>query len=120
VVGILWILAALGAIAGWIVSGIMASQRGGLEGRKFYFLQLGLSILAVVILFLVIVVPSFNCSGFLCGLYEIFIFMGLGTLVLLVWPLILIAVIKNKFKGNSPTSSALKEDLIDDLENEIQ
>jgi hypothetical protein len=118
--GILWILAALGAIAAWIVSGIMASQRGGLAGRKFYFLHLGLSILSVVILFLVVVVPSFNCSGFLCGLYEIFVFIGLGTIVLLVWPLILIPIIKSKFKGNSPTSSALKDDLIDDLENEIQ
>ncbi len=118
--GILWVLALLGAVAAWIVSGVMASQRGGTKGRKFYFIQLAFCIAAIALLFMIIVVPVMNCSGFLCGLGEILAFIGLGTLVLLVWPLILIPIIKNKYRGKAPASSTMNDELIDDLDNEIE
>lgn len=112
--GVLVLLGLVGAVVAWVISAVIAYQKGAANGLKFFFINLGLCIALIGLLFLIIVVPSLNCSGFLCGLGEILIFLLISGLVFLVWPLILIPVVKNRFQNNRSTSFK-DADLIDNL-----
>ena len=110
--GILFVFLLIGALAAWLMAGIKANELGGSSGLKFYFTHILWCLLSIGFLFLTIVVPTLDCSGFLCGLAEILIFFTLGSIVLLVWPLVLIPRIKNKFNGQT-LGSRTDDNIID-------
>jgi hypothetical protein len=96
--GALILLALMGAAGAWIFSAVIAHQRGAKRGLKFYFINLAGCIVLIGLLFLFIVVPSLHCNGLLCGIGELIIFLLASGIAFLIWPLILIPVIKNKFE----------------------
>lgn len=112
--GILIILALVGSVVAWVIGGVNAFKRGANAGMKFYFINLGLCILLIGLLFALIVVPSMGCHGFLCGLGAILLFFLIAGLVFLIWPLILIPVINSKFQPSNTTSD-YDSDLIDNI-----
>ncbi|MFT4601296.1 MAG: hypothetical protein ACI857_001474 [Arenicella sp.] len=117
--GIVWLLALLGAIAAWIIAGIKCSTAGGYNGRKFFFIQLGLCIGVLLLALVIFVIPAVkSCSGFLCGLLPVLIFAGAGALGLLIWPLIILAVVKSKFQAYG-TNAKIEQEIIDNFENDI-
>lgn len=110
-----------GAIAGliiiaaltlWIVAASKLHTHGGNKGLRFFFIQLGIAVAICALLFLIIVVPVINCSGWFCGLGEILLFMLLGTLVLLIYPIVLIVIARRKFNNINPDETDVLDDFI--------
>ena len=76
-----------------------------------------LSAIAVVfVLWLLIVYPTLDCSGFLCGLGEVVMWILISVVLMLVWPLILLVILKRKFKDEVVS---LKKDSDELLDNDI-
>ena len=84
--GIIFLLF-LGIIAAWIWAGIKAHRLRKSEGVLKYFVQLILSFVCVFVLWLIIVYPTQGCSGLLCGLGEVVIWLLSSGVLLLLWPL---------------------------------
>ena len=113
--GVFALLLLVGSVVAWIVSGVNASKKGGPAGLKFFFINLGACFALIGLLYVFIVVPALDCSGFLCGLGAFLVFLLIGGLAFLIWPLILLAVIPAKFKGFDKNSRKEDSDLIDNL-----
>lgn len=111
--GGLIILALLGALFAWISSGIRANKLAGQRGVKYVLMHFLFAILSIVFLWVIIVVPSLDCTGFLCGLGAFIMFFIIGTIVILVWPLLLIVTLKSKFANSELTKTKEDDDLLD-------
>ena len=83
------LLIAAGILALWVVAAVKLF-RFGAPGVRYFFLALLIMLIIDALAFVFIVVPSLDCTGFLCGLEEIFIFMAICALLLLIFPLILL------------------------------
>ena len=61
--------------------------------------------MVLLVLWIIIVVPSLDCAGFLCGLGEMLVFFGIGAIVFFVWPLLVLQRVKTKFSGGQQIKS---------------
>lgn len=108
---LLGLLLILGVFTLWIVAFVRMQKYGASTGVGRFFLCLGLTILAVGLMFLVIMVPVMDCSGWLCGLGELLIFMGLSLIVLVVMPIVMmtamVAVLKRKTKREGTSAELI-------------
>ena len=112
--GIVFFLLAAGAVVFWILAGIRAYKYAESKGVGYFFMHLFSAIAVVFVLWLLIVYPVLDCSGFLCGLGEIIMWILTSTLIMLVWPLILLIVIKRKY-ANEVKMIKSNEDILDDI-----
>ncbi len=100
-VGGIIILALVGALFAWIISGIRAHKMAKEKGVIYILKHFLFAALSIVFLWIVIVVPTLDCSGFLCGLGAFILFFVIGTIVILLWPLILLGTLKSKYSDIS-------------------
>lgn len=98
---ILFVALVVGAIISWVIAGARAYEKGGSKLLTTYFFNLGGAIAAVFLLWFFIVYPVLNCSGFLCGLGEIIMWILSSCVLMLVWPLVLIV----RYKRGMPEAS---------------
>jgi predicted small integral membrane protein len=96
--GVIAILFILGTVAMWIVAGIQMHKYGKAKGVKQFFLMLGIFLFITAILFLTIYAPQIDCSGFLCGLEELLIFLLATYVVMLIMPILMLTVMLSKLK----------------------
>lgn len=83
------LLGAAGLLALWIVAAVKLFKFGS-PGARYFFTALLIMLIVGALAFVLIVVPSLDCTGFLCGLEEIFIFLVTCVLLLLVFPLFML------------------------------
>ncbi|MCB9223326.1 MAG: hypothetical protein H6582_04030 [Crocinitomicaceae bacterium] len=72
------------------------------------------AIAVIFVLWLIIVMPSLDCHGFLCGLGEVVIWLLCSTLIALIWPLILLVVLKRKYLKEEKVV-VTNDELLDDV-----
>ena len=111
--GIVVLLIAAGIVFSWIYAGIMAHKRAGSKGVTNFFVHLILAATTVFVMWMIIVYPVLYCSGFLCGLGEVILWIILSGITLLLWPLILLPIFKRKYGEIEQQKS--NEELIDDI-----
>lgn len=90
--GIIVFLIAIAGISLWIFAFVRLNEKRGSNGIRIALISLGSMIVLDGLLFLLIVVPTFDCTGFLCGLGELLIFFGLVAILLIVVPIVLLFV----------------------------
>lgn len=110
--GTMFILIIVAIVILWILSGVQLHKYGKKQGVVFMFKHLGICTALGVVLFFVIVYPTINCTGWLCGLGEILIFLGINLLTFLIWPIILLIVASRKYRS---TYRAKENETIDDF-----
>lgn len=101
----------------WIVAFVRMHKYGGSKGIQQFFLFLGLTILIGGLLFLIIMVPVLDCSGFLCGLGELLIFFLGCAIVLIVMPIIMMTAVVMRLKKSNPDllNQFHQKDIIDEV-----
>jgi len=109
--GILAILALIGGLVLWIYSAIHSSKHYGASGRRSFVISLVIFLAVIGILYVVIVVPTLGCNGFLCGLGEILLFIGLTGLIFVIWPILFLAYVRAVLKKTAV--DVKNEDIID-------
>ncbi|MBK7129132.1 MAG: hypothetical protein IPM74_12015 [Crocinitomicaceae bacterium] len=100
--GLIIFVLVVSGLAMWIVALVQLIQLGGSKGTGIFFIYLGGLILTCGLLWLVIVLPSLNCHGFLCGIGEILIFLGLSILLFFITPILMLTIHVRRLK-KSPT-----------------
>lgn len=110
---IFFFLLIAGAVVSWIFAGIRGHSFGGSKGVTLFIINLISAIAAVSLLWVVIVYPSLGCHGFLCGLQEMISWILLSAIMMIIWPLILMATFKKKWP-NQVRSSRQSDELLDD------
>jgi hypothetical protein len=110
---VVFFLLVAGAIVSWILAGIRAHKLGSSAGVGYFLMHLLSSIAVVFVLWLLIVYPVLDCRGFLCGLGETIMWVLSSVLILLIWPLILLIVLKRKY-ANEPQPLKTNDELLDD------
>lgn len=101
--GGIFILIALFIIVLWVVSFLMLNKHQGKKGAKRFFSFLVGTIIIEVILFITILIPSFDCKGWLCGLYELLIFLIVTGLLLFILPIVMmIMAVSTKKRKETP------------------
>ena len=106
--GVISIILIAGIIVFWTLAGIRFYKGGAI---KKYLAQLGFCVAAVVIFWIAIVYPVLDCSGFLCGLDEIILFLLLSVTTLLVWGGILFIYGRRNFMDIGKSAN---DELLDD------
>jgi len=114
--GAIGILLLGGILFLWIFAFMRMHKYGDTKGVQQFFLYLGLVILIGGLLFLIIMVPVIDCSGFLCGLEELLMWV-LGCLImLLVMPIIMLTALVSKLKkSNTNLLKGNQEEIIDEV-----
>ena len=104
-------------LALWIIAFVRMHKFGSSKGVQQFFLFLGLAILIGGLLFLIIMVPVLDCSGFLCGLGELLIFFLGCAIVLIVMPIIMMTAVVARFKKANPEllNQFHQKDIIDEV-----
>ncbi|MBD3639199.1 MAG: hypothetical protein HUJ25_17720 [Crocinitomicaceae bacterium] len=91
------LLVVIGAVVSWIIAGVRGYQLGSSKGLTLFFFHLIGALASVFLLWLLLVYPEQTCNGNLCLLeYLVYWFIS-SMIIMLVWPLILIAVFKRKW-----------------------
>lgn len=108
-------LLVIGIAVSWIFAAIRAYQSGRSKGVTMYLLHLVGAVATVFGLWLIIVYPHLHCHGFLCGLEYVILWLILSMIVLLVWPLVVLAIFKKKWPEIGKVEKK-NEEILDDLE----
>lgn len=114
ILGILALLALVAGLVLWIYSGIHAFRDFGKRGGRTFIYSLLLFLVSIGVLWGTIVVPVLDCRGFLCGLGEILLFMGLSGVVFVIWPIVYLAYLRAAVK-RAPKSTSSTEIIDNDL-----
>ena len=114
-IGMAFILLVIIAIISlWGFTGAKAYRLGQSTGLTYYFLHLIGSIAAVGVLWLIMVSPNLDCSGFLCGLEYAIMWMLGSIVILIVWPIVLAAYLNKKYPGTTVKVKKRNENILDD------
>lgn len=88
----------------------------GVRGIKQFLIHLGVQALIIFILWLIILAPVSDCTGFLCGLGEALKLIGLSLLSLLIGGFVVYFMgrnYKDKIKSQQSRKSSEEEETID-------
>lgn len=102
------VLGLIGLLILWIATAVKLFKFGP-RGVRYFFVALLIMCIIGALAFVFVVVPSFDCTGFLCGLEEIFIFLGICLVLLVVFPLILLT----KVAASLRKEKKINNDLLD-------
>lgn len=107
-------LGLIGLLILWITTAVKLFKFGP-KGVRYFFMALLFMIILGVIAFVLVVAPSLDCTGFLCGIEEIFIFFGICLVLLVIFPLILLTKVvtslrkEKKFNNDLLDSEPVEE-----------
>lgn len=83
------------------------AARGSLEKEAVYFVFHFLGCLAVIFIsWLILVYPS-DCSGLFCEIAVFLVWGAFCSILILVWPIILIVMHKKKSSGNKSNENLI-------------
>jgi ethanolamine transporter EutH len=109
-----FILIVLSAAALWIAAAFRSYQHLSFRGFLFYLIHLGLALGLIAILWVFLVYPTLDCIGRLCGLENVILWGIIGSIIMIVWPLILLSFYKRK-STTELKKTKNQEDVLDDL-----
>lgn len=96
----------------WILAGVRAYKTGIPKKLVHFFINVGAASITIFLLWLGLVYPVLDCAGFLCGLGELILWIVSSGIILLVWPLVLLVLYRNK--GEKPVKRS-NDELLDDM-----
>lgn len=107
------LLVCVGAVVLWIIAGVKSYRLAHNSSLVRYFVNLFASFAGIFILWLIIVYPTLDCEGMLCGLAEAVIWFFSSLLLFLVWPIVLILYFNKKYANKRKKRSSRKDDILD-------
>ena len=109
-----FIVAVLGIISVWIWAAYRANVQGELHGIVIFFFHMIAAVATVGLLWLLLVYPYTDCTERLCGFEAMVMWMVISLIILIVWPLVLIALINKKFPRPEPIKKKTNDNILDE------
>ncbi len=101
------------AVALWIVAGIRLVNWSRGKAKLSFWVNLLCVFAAITLLWMVIVMPTRGCVGFLCGLDEFILFILLSIATSIAWPIVLIFYANKKYPNKGRVTRAEEEAILD-------
>lgn len=90
--GVLALFSCVLVIVLWVTAFNRLNRTFGTKGIRSFVWMFILMLFLCGILFLVIVVPTIGCTGWFCGLGAMIVFLAACSLLLLIFPILLLTV----------------------------
>ena len=113
--GAFFLIALLVIISLWIWAGYRANLQGEFSGIVLFFFHLIGAVATVSLLWLIMVYPYADCKEPLCGFEYVLMWMISSLIILVVWPLVLVAILNKKFPKFQKIKTS-SEHILDDGE----
>ena len=95
----LYLTGLLGAIIAWVYLFLQTARGSIKKDISFFIFHLAGCLASIFVLWLIMVYPS-ECSGLFCEVAMFLVWLALGSIIFLAWPLVLFAVFKNRIDSH--------------------